>query len=136
MSNPSTSSSSSSPAAAAQVSKKRKLSTDLVSRFNNAQAFPKTVHISELEINVPYKLFLLRLVKTKFGTSLCANISLDSTADDEDQISVFLPSRYNTLFQEDELSTVDYTRLHLVCEGKQGKTHIIKLVQNNPTTDK
>jgi hypothetical protein len=119
--------------------------SQLIDAFNNVDTFPKTVHISELKTNLPYKLHGLRRVKTKFGTSLCANLSKiiqqteqgeidDENADDVDDgeiFSTFLPARYGNMFKEEQLSEIDYTGLNLICEGKRGKSYIIKLVKSS-----
>jgi hypothetical protein len=111
----------------------------LIEAFNNVDTFPKTVHISELQINLPYKLHGLRRVKTKFGTSLCANLSKimqeeeQGESEDENEgemFSTFLPARYASMFKEEHLSEIDYSALNLICEGKRGKSYIIKLIKS------
>jgi hypothetical protein len=84
-------------------------STDIVKRFDQIRNI-KIISINELEQGVEYKISAMAQVSTKFGQSIVLTLQTNS----DQQVKVYLPRRFVSAFNEENISAVNQGQIGLL----------------------
>ena len=90
-------------------------------RFNLVKP-NETVLLNTLVLNRGYLISKIKLIMTRYGPSILCHLKFD----EDDEKSVFLPSRYNNVFSPAELD--EFIGKHLVVTAIVGKTVALEIV--------
>lgn len=83
-------------------------SSDFLKRFN-AAALPRTKRLTDLVVGQEYQIVSMRKAITRYGPALISLLQ-----DDEGPFEMYLPSRYEVIFRQEDLKDFDFTNLRLV----------------------